>query len=86
MLYRKSLGQEALYRVRQGFGVFLHNPLFGSSVHREEPEDVISKFTTIGGGGSGSSSHCNVTLWFSSTVFDGMTLNVMPAKMYKSIH
>lgn len=77
MLYRVVLGQEEWYAVRQGFGVFLHNPLFGSSSHREESEDA--KNTTIGGGGSGSSSHCNVTLWFSSTVFDGMTLKVMPA-------
>lgn len=86
MLYRKSLGQEALYRVRQGSDVFLHNPLFGSSVHREKPGVAITKNTIIGGSGSGFSSHCNVTLWFSSTVFDGMTLKVMPAKMYKSIY
>lgn len=62
MLYRVSLEQEALYKVRQEFVVFLHTPLLGSRLHRVEGGDSLSNDTTTGGDGSGSNSHCNVTL------------------------
>lgn len=71
MLYRVSLGQEALYRVRQGSVVFLHFPLLGSSEHRMVNGDCILKIAKIGGRGSESISHCNDNVWFSSTVLDG---------------
>lgn len=81
MLYSLSVGQDPLYLVRQGSAVFLHTPAFGSSWHRVMIGDCTVKDTTIGNVGSGSNSHCNVTVWFSATV-DGMTVKVIPSEIY----
>ena len=42
------------------------------------------KETTIGVGGLGFDSHCNATLWFSATLSDGITVNVMQAETYQN--
>lgn len=81
MLYNLSVGQDPLYWVRQGVFVFLHAPAFGSSWHRTVEGDCTMKNAEIGGIGSGSNSHCNVTVWFSATV-DGVTVKVIPSEIY----
>lgn len=78
MLYRVSLGQEALYKFLQGFGVFLHSPFHGSIAHSVVEGDFRLKITTTGGVGLGSNSQCNVTLWFTSTFLDGVIVKLSP--------
>ena len=82
ILYRVSLGQEALYIVLQGSVVFLHTPLLGSSRHRID--DLTLNDTMIGGFGLGSNSHFNVTVWFSATSLEGITVKVIPAEINQS--
>lgn len=84
MLYRVSLGQEALYSVLQGSVVFLHTPLFGSSAHSRTGGDCIRNIAKIGGYGLGSNSHSNVTIWLTATLFDGITDKVTPTEIYQS--
>lgn len=74
MLYRVSLGQEALYLVLQGSDVFLHDPFLGSSAHRMMFGDCNSNNAIIGRLGFGSNSHNNTTLSFTVTSLDGVTV------------
>lgn len=82
MLYCVSLGQEPLYKVRHVFDVFLQAPLPGSSWHRVVTKDAFMtpNDTTIGKLGLGFNSHSNVTLWFTATILDGITVKLLPAE------
>lgn len=74
-----SLVQNALYWVKQGSVVFLHEAFFGSNVQRIF-RWLSTNIAMIGGSGFVSNSHCRVTTWLTSTMLDGLTVNVMPAE------
>lgn len=85
MLYCVVLKQAASYRFIQRYVVFIHSQLFSSSVQTSETikeGETNTKATLNGGDRYVSSSHSNVTLWFTVTLLDGRTdsLRVMPAE------
>lgn len=85
MLYCVVLKQAASYRFIQRYVVFIHSQLFSSSVQTSETikeGETNTKDTLNGGDRYVSSSHSNVTLWFTVTLLDGRTdsLRVMPAE------
>lgn len=80
MLYLVGPAQEALYRVIHGSVVFLHAPSIGSRTHISMCCVCILKNTTNGVDSLGSLSHCSVTLWFTATLLDGLTVNLSAAE------